>query len=99
MLAPSSRQVGKNAEDIALNFLQDKGFSLIQQNFTISGGEIDLIMRDKSFIVFVEVKSLRENSPYSLYSSLTKTKKKFLLRAIDRWLLKNGLKDSAWRVD
>ena len=36
---------GKLGEDLALKFLQKKGYNLIRQNYRIPGGEIDLILK------------------------------------------------------
>ncbi|MEP7103992.1 MAG: YraN family protein [Candidatus Dojkabacteria bacterium] len=95
----SNREKGRDSEDLALKFLQKKGFTLIEKNFTVKGGEIDLIMSFDGFYVFIEVKSLNVFSPFSVYQSLTKRKKYFLRKTIDKWLLKNNLKSEPWRVD
>ncbi|MPM28272.1 hypothetical protein SDC9_74792 [bioreactor metagenome] len=47
---------GKEGEEIARKFLIDKGFKLIESNYSNNLGEIDLIMSDKDWLVFVEVK-------------------------------------------
>lgn len=47
---------GKEGEEIAREFLIEKGFKLIQSNYSNDLGEIDLIMSDKDWLVFVEVK-------------------------------------------
>ena len=50
---------GRGGEEIALNYLTNKGLVLIEKNFSIDKGmkgEIDLIMNDKDWLVFVEVK-------------------------------------------
>jgi putative endonuclease len=47
---------GKNGEEMAKNFLLKKGFELIEMNYENVIGEIDLIMTDKDWLVFVEVK-------------------------------------------
>jgi len=47
---------GKNGEEKALEFLLKKGFGLIEMNYENKIGEIDLIMTDKDWLVFVEVK-------------------------------------------
>lgn len=49
-------QKGKRGEDIAKQYLTDKGFEFIEANFENDLGEIDLIMVDKDTLVFVEVK-------------------------------------------
>lgn len=93
------RESGNLSETKALNFLEAKGFLLLQRNFYIKGGEIDLIFKDKDFLVFVEVKSLSENSERDIYSTLNKTKKKRLHRTINNWLFKNNMQSAPWRVD
>ena len=47
---------GRKGETEARNYLEGKGFEFIEANFEIDTGEIDLIMADKDWLVFVEVK-------------------------------------------
>ena len=47
---------GKNGEEMARDFLLKKGFELIESNYENKIGEIDLIMINKDWLVFVEVK-------------------------------------------
>lgn len=47
---------GKNGEEIAKEFLLKKGFDLVDINYKNKIGEIDLIMINKDWLVFVEVK-------------------------------------------
>lgn len=47
---------GKQGEAIAKKYLLEKGFNLIEENYSNDIGEIDLVMSDKNFLVFVEVK-------------------------------------------
>ena len=51
-----SRKIGDQAEQQALCFLQKKGFKLIQRNFSIKLGEMDLIGLLDNDLLFVEVK-------------------------------------------
>ncbi|MFS8130988.1 MAG: YraN family protein [Candidatus Dojkabacteria bacterium] len=95
----STRAKGRISEDLALNYLQNKGYKLLERNFTVKGGEIDIIMKFDGFIVFVEVKSIYALSEYSIYNALSRKKKLFLKKTIDKWLLKNNLKNTPWRLD
>lgn len=52
----NTKQIGDNAESLALSFLQSKNFKLIEKNFKCKHGEIDLVMLSKSTLVFVEVR-------------------------------------------
>ena len=76
------RESGNLSELKALSFLEAKGFILLEKNFYIKGGEIDLICKDKDFIVFVEVRSLTENEDRDIYSTLSVNKKKHLKKTI-----------------
>ncbi len=53
---PNRRRLGMERESMAARYLETKGLELLDRNFRCRAGEIDLIMRDASFIVFVEVK-------------------------------------------
>lgn len=53
-------ELGKEGEAIALKFLLDKGYKLIARNYLVSHwGEIDLVMQDSNYLVFVEVRTKR----------------------------------------
>ena len=56
-------------------------------------------MKDKDFIVFIEVKSIAENSGFSIYESLTSEKKRRISKAINKWLLEHNMLDEPWRFD
>jgi putative endonuclease len=52
-----SHDVGRLGEEVTAKYLEKYGFIIIKRNFRIRGGEIDIIARHGSLIVFVEVKS------------------------------------------
>lgn len=60
-----SRAVGNRGEDLACTFLKKLGYRILERNFTIRGGEIDIIALEGSDLVFVEVKA-RFSSEYGL---------------------------------
>ena len=53
--------IGQAAEDLACRYLQDQGLHLIERNYRCKRGEIDLVMRDASSVVFVEVRYRRNH--------------------------------------
>lgn len=53
---------GKLWEIEAANFLRKKKYKLLESNYTTRFGEIDLIVKNKRFICFVEVKQRNINS-------------------------------------
>ncbi|MCP4391066.1 MAG: YraN family protein [Gammaproteobacteria bacterium] len=54
-MSPANRK-GLRYEDQARIYLQARGLHLLNKNFSSRGGEIDLIMRDRDTICFIEVK-------------------------------------------
>jgi len=52
-----NRQVGKKGEKIAAEFLEKLGYKILERNFRAGRGEIDLIICNKTSLVFVEVKA------------------------------------------
>jgi putative endonuclease len=53
----STIQTGVDGENIACQFLIRKGYSIIERNYRLSWGEIDIIAQKKNELRFVEVKS------------------------------------------
>ncbi len=51
-----SKNIGKIMEDFAAQYLKEMGYKVIEQNYRIKQGEIDIICIDNETLVFVEVK-------------------------------------------
>ncbi|GIW67228.1 MAG: UPF0102 protein [Candidatus Parcubacteria bacterium] len=61
----NKKEVGDLAEDLAVKFLENQGYKIIERNFRFKNfGEIDIIALKKNLINFVEVKSLTEESEF-----------------------------------
>lgn len=56
-----SKEIGYWGEKQAFDYLLAKGMSLLKKNYSVRGGEIDLIMKDGTCIVFAEVKTRAED--------------------------------------
>lgn len=50
------RKAGNIGEDAVCGFLVRHGYEIIKRNFTVRGGEIDIIAEKADIIAFVEVK-------------------------------------------
>lgn len=49
--------IGAAAELAATRLLLDRGYRIVERNFRCKAGELDIIARDGSILVFVEVRS------------------------------------------
>jgi putative endonuclease len=87
----STRQAkGAAAEQLAADYLCRRGLSLVERNFRVRGGEIDLICRDGKTTVFVEVR-LRSRSDFGgAAASITAAKQARLVLAARHWLVRHG---------
>ncbi|MBI2327492.1 YraN family protein [Candidatus Curtissbacteria bacterium] len=75
------KNIGKHGEDLAVEFLKRRGYKIIDRNFRIRGGEIDIVALEKSTLVFIEVKT-RTSLAYGYpQEAITKSKIFFLVRA------------------
>ena len=54
-------QTGKLGEDIAVDYLKNEGYRIIERNYRCVFGEIDIVATDRNVIVFVEVRSRRSD--------------------------------------
>lgn len=93
------QEIGIRGENIASNYLKEKGYKIIERNFIARQGEIDIIAKDKEEIVFIEVKT-RTNERYgNPIDSVNTIKQKHLLQTIEYYLYKHHLENSFVRID
>ncbi|GMV54122.1 MAG: YraN family protein [Chlorobi bacterium] len=96
----STRQIGKKAEEIAEEFLLNRGYALLDRNYTFKKyGEIDLVMKDGQTIVFVEVRHRRSLQYGTPEASIGYQKKQKLRRTAEGYLLTHGLRNVMCRFD
>lgn len=58
------RKLGSWGEEKAAAYLRRKGYRILEMNYSIRGGEIDIIARRGKYLVFAEVK-LRKNADFA----------------------------------
>ena len=87
---PSTRQqqLGRIGEDRALAHLHAQGLTLVERNFLCKAGEIDLVMLDGAWLVFVEVRRRASTRFGGAVFSVTPAKQQRLLRAAQLYLLR-----------
>ena len=92
-------KLGNKAEAIAKNYLISNGLTLIEQQYNCRYGELDLIMKDKAYLVFIEVR-YRKNDLYGgAIESIDHRKQSKLRKTAEHYLLQNQLSDRACRFD
>lgn len=81
-----SRDKGHAIEHIAQAWLETRGLLLVERNFTIKAGEIDLIMWEQDTLVFVEVRYRASDEHGSGAESITRSKMQKIRRTAQFYL-------------
>lgn len=95
----STLNFGNYGESLACEYLKKQGYEILERNYRIRGGEIDIVAMDGEYLVFVEVKT-RWSHEYGLPSeSMTPWKIKALLKTAAFYLVKIKWGDNPYRLD
>jgi putative endonuclease len=81
---------GAAAEEKAAAFLAARGLRLVERNFRVRGGEIDLVCQDGGTTVFVEVRFRSRSDFGGAAASITAEKRRRLILAARHWLARHG---------
>ena len=90
---------GNKGEDIAVDFLLNNKFDVIERNYRYGHGEIDIICKKNDILIFVEVKT-RKNLEFGPPEyAITKTKQKQIRLIAQAYLAEKELTDIDCRID
>jgi putative endonuclease len=86
-------EIGLFGENAAVDYLSKIGYEIIARNVICDSHEIDVIVRDMRYIVFVEVKTRTVYKGHSIYgtpaSAVTKDKQAAIIKAAKSYLKTN----------
>jgi len=97
----SRRKTGDYGEQVALRYLEGKGFTTLERNYSVFGGEIDIIATDPEThqIVFIEVRYRRGMSHGHPLETITKKKQLSLIRTAQIYASKKHISIDTCRFD
>ena len=90
----NKRMIGADMETRAVEYLVSQGVEVLERNFRCRQGEIDIVCRDGSYLVFVEVKfraSLKKGAPEE---AVGVAKQKVICRVADYYRCTHGIGQS-----
>ena len=83
--------LGKLGEELAVEFLEKNGYSILETNWTFQKAEVDIIAKKENILAVVEVKT-RSNIDFGLPQDFVKPKKiQLLVKAINEYVISNDL--------
>lgn len=91
--------LGNRAEKLAAKHLKKHKLKLIETNYHCKLGELDLIMRDGDYLVFVEVRHRRSQNFGGALESIDKRKQTKLTRAAQHYLVHHNINNCPARFD
>lgn len=84
-------ELGKEGEKIAVEFLQQNGYEILETNWTFQKAEVDIIAQKENILAIVEVKT-RSSIDFGLPQDFVKPKKiQLLVKAVNEYVLQNEL--------
>ena len=90
---------GRLGENMAAKYLRTKGYYILRRNYRVRGGEIDIIAKQNQTLVFVEVKTRRQNAGGYPEEAVTPKKLKRMDLAIQNYLMKKRQPPKEMRID
>ena len=94
-----NKRIGEIGEEIAMAFLEQKGYEIAGVNVRTPLGEIDIVAKQKETTVFIEVKTRATSSLGPPYLNITRSKQAHIIRNALLYLKRSGRADSYWRID
>ena len=94
-----NRQFGSWGEQVAAQYLEMRGFTILDRNYRTPYGEIDLIAQKEDMIIFVEVKT-RSGKEFGMpEDAITPKKREHLTQCAQYYWLQYDDEKVDWRID
>jgi putative endonuclease len=94
-----ARDKGQQIEQQVSRYLQKQGLRLIEQNYHCRGGEIDLIMKEKDTLVFVEVRFRKSARFGSALESVNRQKQAKIILTAQHYIQTTAPSADQFRFD
>ena len=92
-------KIGKFGQQLAGQFLKERNYQILAENFYTQEGEIDLVAQKQGQLIFIEVKT-RLSDKFGLpEEAIDQRKKEKLYQTALKYLEKEEVKDDNFRID
>ncbi|MBB3124318.1 MULTISPECIES: YraN family protein [Mesoflavibacter] len=84
-------QLGKKGEQLAVDFLIENGYDIVERNYRFNKAEVDIIAQKEDVLAIIEVKT-RSTTDFGNPQDFVKPKQiKNLVKAVDEYVTVNNL--------
>ncbi|MEG1442135.1 MAG: YraN family protein [Oscillospiraceae bacterium] len=80
------KDLGDFGEEMAEKYFEKHGYKIVERNYRIREGEIDIILKNDKALVFVEVKTRKSDKYGFPAEAVTFSKKKKLIKTAEHYL-------------
>ncbi len=94
-MSNSTKQIGNEGESRACTHLESLGFKIRDRNWQHGHDEIDIIAENKEFVIFVEVKTRKNNAFGSPEIFVDRKKQRFMIRAANEYIRRYNVEKEA----
>lgn len=96
---PGSLSTGEMGENLAAEYYCKQGYTILQMNYRTRHGEIDIIAQKENLLIFVEVKSRKQNAIAAPREWVTRKKQEKIMMAADEFLVNFMINEPYVRFD
>ena len=99
-MTTQKQNIGKLGEDVAVKYLENHGYKILERNYRKPWGEIDIVAQQSDELVFVEVKTQNQEFEWRPEENVTRHKKRQLSKIINTYLKEHRVySEIDFRVD
>jgi len=91
--------LGRDGEQAAVNYLESRGFRILDRNWRCADGEIDIVAVDRHTFVVCEVKTRTGTRYGTPLEAVSRAKRSRLRKLAARWLTAHGVRFDQIRID
>ena len=91
--------LGKQGEVLASQYLQQKGYTIVEMNWRCCYAEVDIIACLNNVWAFVEVKTRRGAKTEDAFMNITPQKQQKFIKTVQAYCSAHNLEDINWRID
>ncbi len=91
--------IGQQGENLALNYLENKGYKIIERNYRYGRGEIDIIAEKDQLLIFIEVKTKKFGDFGDPIYWITRKKQRQIGTVAKGYLFERNITDRDCRFD
>lgn len=98
-MSETTKKIGDRGEDLAVSYLEKKGWIILDRNYFFEKAEVDIVATDTKWIIFVEVKTRSNTFFGNPEEFVTPAKEANIKMAAEAWIYERKMETAIVRFD